>query len=53
MDCYISSQIKEYVNAEESICPECGGNMYHEDGETDLVCECCGEVVDMESDPYA
>ncbi len=42
MTCYISNQIAEHCNQnDESICPKCGGNMYIELGETDLICEEC------------
>lgn len=47
-NCHVSNQIANHCNEEESICPECGANMYIELGETDLVCSECGNTIDTE-----
>lgn len=35
--CPISDEIAAHCNEEEAFCPKCGGNMYYDDGEHDIL----------------
>ena len=51
--CYISHQIANHCNQEESFCPACGENMYFDEFDSGkLVCasEYCDEEISLEQD---